>query len=96
MGELEEKVRAGCLRRIRKDLNGVVQGIYGKKRFLVRFQDECENDLTSNQLKIMILERILVEEEPKVPMNTEISKELVTSDKLYYCGVYVIIYLRSR
>ena len=39
IGELEEGVREGCTRKIRKDLTGVVQGISGKKRFLVRFKD---------------------------------------------------------
>ena len=39
IGELEEEVRAGSPRRMRKDLTGVVKGVSGKKRFLVRFQD---------------------------------------------------------
>ena len=37
IGELEEEVRAGSSRRMRKDLNGVVQGVSGRRRFLVRF-----------------------------------------------------------
>ena len=39
IGELEEGVRARFLRRISKELTGLVQGINGKKRFLARFQD---------------------------------------------------------
>ena len=39
IGELEEEVRAGISRRMRKDLTGVVQYFLGKKRLLVRFQD---------------------------------------------------------
>ena len=39
IGELEEEVRAGCLRRTRQELTGVVQGISGNNRFLMRFQD---------------------------------------------------------
>ena len=39
IGELEEEIRAGFSRRIRKELTGVVQGISRKKRLLVRFKD---------------------------------------------------------
>ena len=42
MGELEEEVKADRPRRIRKELTGVLQGVSGKKRFLVRFQDGCK------------------------------------------------------
>ena len=38
IGELEEEVREGFLRILRKELTVVVQGVYGKKRFLMRFQ----------------------------------------------------------
>ena len=37
--ELEEEVRVGSSRRMRKELTGVVQAILGKSRFLVRFHD---------------------------------------------------------
>ena len=39
IGELEEEVRVGSSRRMRKELTGVVQAILGKMRFLVRFHD---------------------------------------------------------
>ena len=39
IGELEEEVRVGSSRRMRKELTGVVQSISGKRRFLVRFHD---------------------------------------------------------
>ena len=39
IGELEEEVRTGFLRRTRKELTDVFQEISGKKRFLVSFQD---------------------------------------------------------
>ena len=45
IGKLEEEVKAGCLRGTRKELTGVVQGISGKKRLLVRFHNGCENNL---------------------------------------------------
>ena len=37
IGELEEEVRAGCLRSMRKELTGVVQGLSRNKRLLVMF-----------------------------------------------------------
>ena len=39
IGELEEEVRVGSSRRIRKEFTGVVQAILEKRRFLVRFHD---------------------------------------------------------
>ena len=35
--ELEEEIREGFLRRLRKDMNGVVQEVVGKRRYSVRF-----------------------------------------------------------
>ena len=62
---------------MRKESTGVVQDISGKRRFLVRFHDGCENNLSSNQLTIVIVEKILEEKEPEVFMNTEIPEEKV-------------------
>ena len=53
IGKLEEEVRAVCSRRMRKELNFVVQVVSGKKRLLVRFQHGCQNNLSSNQLTIL-------------------------------------------
>ena len=39
IGGLEEEVRAGFSRMMRKDFTGVFQGVYGKNMFEVRFQD---------------------------------------------------------
>ena len=39
IGEVEEEVRVDSPRRMRKELNGVVQGISGRRRYLVRFQN---------------------------------------------------------
>ena len=44
--ELEEEVRAGNLRRMRKDLTDVVQGISEKKSLFVMSQDGCEKNLS--------------------------------------------------
>ena len=39
IGELEEEVRADNSIIMRKELTGVVQGVLGRRRFLVRFQN---------------------------------------------------------
>ena len=60
VGELYNEVREGFSRRPRKELTGVVQGVSGKRRFLVRSKDGCEKDLTSNQLTIVTVEKSTV------------------------------------
>ena len=73
----------------------MVQGISGKKKFLVSFQDGCKKYLTSNQLTIVVVEKILAEEEPKVTTITDLPEEKVTLEKGYYHGVYVILYFKK-
>ena len=70
IGELEEEVSEGCLIRTRKKFTGVVQVISKNKRFLVRFQGRCENILSSNQLTVVIVEKIPEEKEPEVFHNS--------------------------
>ena len=53
IGELEEEVRVGSARRMSKELTGVIQDILGKRRFLVRFDDGCEKNLSSNKLTVV-------------------------------------------
>ena len=77
VGELEEEVREGFFRRIRKLLTGVVQGVSGKKRFLVRFHDGCKNYMTLNPLIVMIIEKSAVDEEPEVTPISGIPDETV-------------------
>ena len=48
IGELEEEVRAGNSRRMSKELTDVVLGVSGSRRFLVRFHNGFENNLSSN------------------------------------------------
>ena len=60
IGELEEEVREDNSRRIRKELTGVVQGVSGRRIFLVRFQNGCKNNLSSNRLTVVIVENIPV------------------------------------
>ena len=79
---------------MRKEFNGVVQGISGKKRFLVRFQDGCEKDLSSNQLTTVIVDNIPDE---NVLVITRYVIELicltgqVTYSYLYFC-IYCIYF----
>ena len=75
IGELEEEVRAVSSRRIRKEFTGVVQGVSGRRRFLVRFQNGCKNNLSSNQLTVVIVEKIPEEKEPEVSEISEIPEE---------------------
>ena len=84
IGELEEEVRAVNSRRMRKELTGMVQGLLGRRSFLVRFQNRCKNNLSSNQLTVVIVEKIQVEEEPEVSTIPEIPEDQVKKDKGYY------------
>ena len=77
IGELEEEVRAGSSRRTRKELTSVVQGVSGMRRFLVRFQNGCEKNLSLNQLTVVIAHKILVEEEPEISTIPEIPEDNV-------------------
>ena len=96
IGELEEEVMEGCSRRMRKELTDVIQGISENKRFLVRFQDGCKNNLSSNQPTIVIVEKILEEKKPEVFMNTEIPEEKVTLGKGYYFCVYFMLRFKKE
>ena len=60
--ELEEEVSAGNSIRTREEFTGVVQGVLGRRRLLTRFKNRCEKNLSSNQLTVVIVEKILVEE----------------------------------
>ena len=75
IGDLKEEVRAGSLRRMRKELTGMVKGVLGNKRFLVRFQNGCKNNLSSNELTIGIVEKIPEDKEPGVYKIDEIPEE---------------------
>ena len=62
VGELEEEIREGFPRRLRKYMNGLVQEVVGKRRYSVRLQDRLEKDISSNNLTIVVV-RIEVEED---------------------------------
>ena len=96
IGELEEEVRVGSSRRMRKELTGVVQGVLGRMRFLVRFQNGCENNLSLNQLTAVTAHEILVEEAPKVSTIPEIPEDNVEKQKGYYRCVYVLLQFKTE
>ena len=75
--EFEEEVRAGSSISTRKEFTGVVQGVSGGRRFLARFQNGCEKNLYSNQITVVIMEKIPEEKEPKVSEIPEIPEEQV-------------------
>ena len=82
LGELEEELRGGFLGLLRKELTDVVQGVSGKKRFLMSFQYGFKKYLTSNQLTVVILEKSPVKKEPRVPMIPVIPDETFPSEKV--------------
>ena len=96
IGELEEEVRVGGSRRMRKELTDVVQGVSGRKRFLVRFKNGFEKNLSSNQLTIVTAHEILVEEAPKVYTIPEIPEDNVESHKGCYRCVYVLLQFKTE
>ena len=55
-----------------------------RKRFWARFQDECKKNLSSNQLTIMIAEKIPEDKEPENFAIPEIPEEQVKLEKGYY------------
>ena len=81
ISELEEEVRAGNSIRMRKELTGVVQVVSGRRRFLVRFQNGCKRNLSSNQLTVVIVEKIPVEEEPLLYAIPDILEDQVEKEK---------------
>ena len=54
----------------------------------MRFQDGCKNNLSSNQLTMVIVEKIPEEKEPEVFLIPEIPEEQVELKKGYYQCVY--------
>ena len=96
IGKLEEELRVGSSRRVRKELTGVVQGISGRRRFLVRFQNGCKKNLSSNQLTVVIEYEILVEEAPEVSTIPEIPEDNVESHKGYYWCAYVLLQFKTE
>ena len=59
----------------------MVQGVSGRRRLLVRFHNGCENNLSSNQLTVVVVKKISVEEEPEVSTIPEIPEDNVKKQK---------------
>ena len=96
IGELEEEVREYNPRRTRKEFTGVVKGVSGRRKFLARFHNGCKKNLSSNQLTVVIVEKILVEEEPEVSKIPDIPEYQLELEKGYYSCVYVMIQLKKE
>ena len=92
----KEEVRVFNSIGMRKDFTDVVQGVLWRRRFLVRFQNGCKNNLSLNQLTIVIVEKIPVEEEPMVSEITEIPEYQVKLEKGYYRCVYVMLQFKKE
>ena len=58
VGEWEDVVREVFYRRTGKELTGVVQGVSGERRLLVRFHYGFEKNMTSNQLTTLEVDKI--------------------------------------
>ena len=68
-------------RRIRKEFTVVVQGVLGRSRFFLRFQNGFKNNMSSNQLTVVIVEKIPEEKDPEVSEIDEIPEEQVELEK---------------
>ena len=67
----------------------MVEEVSSKKRFLARFQDRCEKDLTPNSINIVTVYRIPTTKAAKLPTIYEMTKVTVYLEKVYYNIVYV-------
>ena len=74
----------------------MVQGVSGRIRFLVRFHNVCKKNMSSNQLTVVIVEKIPEEKEPEVSEIDEIPDEQVKLVKGYYLCVYVMLRLKNE
>ena len=79
--ELEDEVRKGFSRHLRKELTGVLVTASGKRSFLERCQDVCDDDMNLNQLTSMAVYRIPMIKEAEVTMIYTKPEELVHLDK---------------
>ena len=57
----------------------------------MRFQNECEKCMTSNQLNVVIVEKSPKIEKAEVPTMAVIPDEMIYLKKVYYHGIYVVI-----
>ena len=90
VGEMEEDIREGFSRRLRKEITGVMQEVVGKRSYSVRFQDWLKKEMSSNQLTIVVV-RSEVEEEIEV-REVEIIPE-VREELVCYHWVYISLHV---
>ena len=57
----------------------------------MRYHNGCEDNLSLNQLTVVIVEKILEEKEPEVSEISEIPEEQVELEKRYYRFFYVML-----
>ena len=78
VGELEKEIREEFFRRSRKKMTGVVQDVLGKRRCLVRFQDELEKEMLLIHTTIVVIRSELEEdiEVREVEIIPEVSEDL--------------------
>ena len=62
----------------------------------MRFQNWCKNNLSSNKLTVVIVEKIPEEKEPEVSKIAEIPEEQVKLEKGYYRCVYVMLRFKKE
>ena len=74
----------------------MVQGVLGRRRFLVKFQNGFENHMSSNQLTVVIVDNIPVEEEPLVSTIPEIPEDQFEKEKGYYRCVYFLLQFKKE
>ena len=94
-GDLDDEVREVFYRWPKKELNVVVQGVFVKRRLLVRFQNFYDKDPNLNKLIIMSAERRPVTKEAKVPTISVITDYNIDLEKGYYHTVYIFIHFEK-
>ena len=62
----------------------------------MRFQNECTNNLSLNQLTIVIAHEIMMEEAPEVSTIPEIRDDNVEKQKGYYRCIYVLLQFKME
>ena len=62
VGDLEEDIREGFYRRLRKEMTVVVQEVVGKRSYSVRLKYGFENEMSLNQLTIVVVSSEVEEE----------------------------------
>ena len=62
VGEMEEEIREVFYMGLRKEMTGVVQEVVGERRYLERFHDGLEKEMSYIQLTIVVIRSEIKEE----------------------------------